>query len=98
MYKDKFKKVEYFEIEYHELDDIINQEYPDLDYECALDQNNDSNISLSIDGEFSSFDDLALEKLLKNNDQNYQSTRLLLNDMCRKGLIEKGDYLITICW
>lgn len=94
----RFKKVEYFEIEYHELDDIINSIYPDIDFECALDKMNDSCVSYSIDGILNEYDEQELLKLLEGEPQEYNSEQILLNDMCRKGLIEKGNYLINISW
>lgn len=99
MYKDKFKKVEYFEIEYYELDNIINQEYPDIKYESALEQPNDSYFTVFVDGLINWKDEFLLTNLLVNGHaQDYRTTTILMNDMCRKGLIEKGNYLINVSW
>lgn len=102
MYTDilkKIKKVEYWEIEYYELDNIINTEYPDIDYECALDQHNDSSISVYIDGELTSNDETYLHRLINNFEhQDYKATRILMNDLCRKGYLPKGNYLINVNW
>lgn len=99
MYKDKFKKVEYFEIDYSDLDNIINTEYPVIKYECALDQHNDSYFTVHVDGLINWKDEFLLTNLLVNSHtQDYRTTRILLNDMCRNGKIEAGNYLINVSW
>ena len=98
-YKDKFVQETYFTIDYGDLDEIIQEEYNCPNFTSVLGQSNDSTIDLTITGDFDNWDELSLLEFLKDHYQDeYSTTRILMNDLCRKGLIEPGNYLISICW
>lgn len=97
-YQNKFTEETTYSIDYSDLNEIIRKEYSCPNFECALDQSNDSTISISIDGNFDKFDQKRFEKFLQNKKQEYDTTQLLLQDMCRKEFIKSGLYLIYICW
>ncbi len=96
-YQDKFKKQISYSIEYYEFDDLIKEVYG-IDYESIIDQDNDSTLKINVDGKFDDYDETNLEFFLNSGVQEYYTNRLLLNDLCRKGLIEPGLYLINISW
>jgi hypothetical protein len=96
MLTDIFKEQTYFIAEYYEVDELIHQEYPQLsEFECALDQHNDSSIHVTVNGKV---DDKDLNHLLETGEQDFNSLDLLLNDLCRKGKIKEGKYLISVSW
>ena len=98
-YKDKFETKTYFTIDYGDLDEIIQSEYNCPDFTSALAQSNDSTLELLIDGKFDNWDELALLEFIRSESQEeYGTVRLLMNDLCRKGKIDSGNYLISICW
>ena len=98
-YKDKFVQETYFTIDYGDLDEIIQEEYNCPNFTSALGQSNDSTLNIPIDGDFCNLDQQELEQFLEDHDQDDRTTtRLLMNDLCRKGLIWPGNYLIQICW
>lgn len=93
---DIFKEKVYFTANYGDVDELIQHEYPQLsDFECALDQYNGSKISINVDG---NVDDVSLNQLFESGDQRYDSLDLLFNDLCRKGKIKAGNYLISVSW
>lgn len=98
-YKDKFVQETYFTIDYGDLDEIIQAEYENEDFTCVLGQHNDSTLEFSIDGQFEDWEENNLQRYLKDfNQDEWNTTRWLMNDLCRKGLIWPGNYLIQICW
>ncbi len=96
-YQNKFEKQIVYSIAYYDLDNLINKIY-DIKFESALDQMNDSTLSLSVDGTLSEYDQKDLVEFFSTGIQEYNTLRLLLNDMCRKDMIEPGNYIINICW
>lgn len=96
-YQDKFEKQISYSIGYHDFDKLIEEVYG-IEYESCLDQENDSTLSISVDGKFDEYAETDLEYFLNTIIQEYNTNRLLLNDLCRKGLIEPGLYLINISW
>jgi len=95
----KYKKVTYFEVDFGEVEDAINKafdltdfyEFPD-DMEC----NNDTKLSIDVDGNLSAYDEKNLTRFL-NGEGNFMA-RILMNDMCRRGLIPPGEYLVNVSW
>ena len=98
-YKDKFAQETHFTIDYGDLDEIIQEEYNCPNFTSCLGQSNDSRLTFHIDGNLNRFDEEELQEFLRDHDQDeYGTTRLLMNDLCRKGKIESGHYLISISW
>lgn len=96
-YQNNFEKQIVYSIDYSNLDSLIKKIY-DVDVESALCQKNDSTLSVSVDGTQSDYDKKDLVEFFSTKIQEYNTLRLLLNDMCRKDMIEPGDYIINICW
>lgn len=96
-YKDKFEKQISYSIDYGDLDDLIKEIYG-VEFESALEQDNDTSLFISVDGQFDDYDETDFEFFLNSGEQGYNTLRILLNDMCRKDMIEPGLYIINICW
>lgn len=98
-----FKKSEYFEIEYYELDDLVNTHYGlegDFRYMFCCDQEagNDTQHSFNIKKEkLSEWEQEQLDHFIHANPTSFV-TRVVLTDLCNKGIIEPGNYLINVCW
>ncbi len=98
MIQDKFTKETSYSIDYNDLDKILRKEYDCPNYECALDQSNGSTIRIDVDGEFTELGDENLQEYFDTKSQDYSTTDLLMNDLCRKGKLEPGLYLIDVSW
>lgn len=96
-YQNKFEKQIVYSIEYSDLDNLIEKIY-DVEFESAFFQRNDSTLSVSVDGTLSDYDQKDLVEFFSTGIQKYNTLCLLLNDMCRKDMIEPGNYIINICW
>lgn len=94
-YKDKFEKRVVYSIDAFDLDEILQEEY-NKNFETILDQDNHSTLKIKVDGQFSKWDEKELESYESTGNQQYNTLRLLLNNLCRQGKIEAGDYLISI--
>lgn len=92
------KKETIIRADYREVEKLINKTYG-IDYsivECE-ELGNDSTVSFNnINGEIESEEEHELEETILGN--NMYRTHLLLNDLCRKGLIEAGNYVIDVRW
>lgn len=97
-YADKFSVEHIYSIDYSELNGILIKEYGFNDFECALEQSNGSNIRIEVDGVFSMYEENELTKFLETGRQEYSTTRLLMNNLCRRGKIYPGTYLIDVSW
>lgn len=93
------KKESVFRVAYHEFEALVNKEYNKTDYSIVADEelSNDSSKSYSVEKmELSKYDKLDLEKFKKGH-QPYMSN-ILFQDLCNKGIIDEGEYIIDICW
>jgi hypothetical protein len=91
---DKYQKITHRVVDYSDLEDFINEHYKS-DYEivAANEWNNDTSYSINVEKE--EFTEYEEEKL---RDFNFCTIRIILLDLCNKGLIEEGDYLIKVSW
>ena len=90
-----------YEIEYQEIDRIINEYYkPTSKFQFLADSEsaNDTSHRFRADGDVNAYDQEELEEFKKNNRGKLFMTQILLNDLCSKGEIPKGNYLIMVCW
>lgn len=90
-------KKEILEVDYNEVDKIINKYFFDGQsiYECVPDEewSNYSSHEITVDG----LVDEDEAKDIANRSREYM-TSTYLNDLCRRGIIEKGIYLIKVSW
>ncbi len=104
---ENFKKMEYYEIDYSDLDQLI-EKHLGFNPECVAcwEMGNDSskvvgNISKDLD----EFEEEEINLILTDGEQygcrvrnGYNAPRLCMVELCRRGIIPEGNYLIDICW
>ena len=92
----------YIVVNYGDLDEAIAEEYGferdkyGFGFECvaAEEWNNDSNYVINVDGENDEWDQARIDK----RKSSFGSVSAYLNDMAKRGLIAKGEYLIKVSW
>jgi hypothetical protein len=96
----KVTKKTVFEVAGRDLEDFVQEHYGQ-EFNIAIDQESRSGSSRSfaVTGIVHDLDDI--EKF-KADGQRYSGGQWiaadLLNDLAAKGLIEKGEYVVNICW
>jgi len=99
--KMKTKEVSYHTVSHFEWDRVVNEFYkptPEWDFVSDEEANNDSSYTFNVDGEVNEYEERKLEKFKKDSLSQSRMTHTLLADLCRKGLIPKGVYLIKVSW
>jgi hypothetical protein len=90
------KQKTFFVLTFNELDNLIHTYYgiTEDEYEFVADAeaHNDSAYTFNVVGILTEYE----EKDIKNNASITTAARL--NDMCKAGIIPKGDYLIDVRW
>jgi hypothetical protein len=96
----KIKKVSYFQIEYHDLDKFIQAVYGIRYFSCVAveEWSNDSKHQIHVEKEELQKWDLDKIEEVKFGKEPSYSLRAVMTDMCNRGLIEPGSYLINVCW
>jgi hypothetical protein len=88
-------------VEYHDLQDAIEENYNLSSSFCAIGESpNDSQYTFNgiKQREPDKWDTAAVKKALENSYIEIWALRPLLVDMCNKGFIEPGDYLVNVSW
>jgi hypothetical protein len=95
----KCRKQTIISVNYGDFDKFVNQVYGvNFDFVNSEECGNDTTHSFhGIDGEVDDYDQEDLDSF-KENKKNSYMTRILLNDLCKNGFIEPGDYYINVCW
>jgi len=96
----KYEEKTYKCIDYNDVDKVINDFYkPDNKFEFLgdMEANNDVYFVFNIDGKIDEYEENDLKNFLQGKYVSYMSL-ILLNDLCRKNLILKGEYLIEASW
>jgi len=91
---DKYQKVTHRVVDYSDLEDFINEHYKS-DYEIIAANEWNNYTCYSVNVEKKEFDEYEKDKLA---DFSECGIRIILLDLCNKGLIEEGDYLIKVSW
>lgn len=97
----KCETVCYKQVDYYELDKFIQTAYGIKEFSCVDDQewNNNSKYTVWAEKEpLHDFDQKKLEEFLSGKSRPDYMLRTLLNDLCNKGLLEPGKYLIAVSW
>lgn len=95
----KFKRETLIVVDYGDLENFIDEVY-DHDFELVADQelSNDVDKKMNIHPEeLDEYDQAKLDKFVCGQNPSYM-LRILMTDMCNRGLIEAGTYLIEISW
>lgn len=96
------EKISIFKMDYNEFDRLVNKNYPDNKkgkYEIIpLEELNNYSCKLyeAINGEIEEWDIDEVKDL--NSGKDWPEVSIVLNDLCKKGIIESGNYLIKIYW
>ena len=96
---ERFKLAPKYVIDYHDFGTFVQEVYGLRDRFDILETPNDSTHSYSgIDGKMSEYEETQLAEMIKDGCGEYYRLADILNDLCRKGKIVPGDYLIDVCW
>lgn len=93
-----FNKKEYICCDYSDLEDLINKTYggnceiPDME-----EAHNYSSKEIKVDGLISVYQ-TKNEAIIREGKYPSYSLSLIMNMLCKDGLIESGNYLINISW
>lgn len=93
----KTKKLEVILVNYEDLDKFINHHYSNLQtgFEFITDEemSSDSEKLIDVTGKVTRYK----KNLIKAGEVSYM-TSTYLNDLCKKGVIQAGKYLIQVSW
>ena len=96
---EKLKKTDYYEMDYSTLEELV-EKHLGFNPECIAnwEMGNDSSKPLVISKTLDKYEEDELKNLLENGEQDYNCPDLCMVELCRKGIIPEGNYLINICW
>ncbi len=104
-YQEHIRPIQAYTIDCFDLDDkILTPEFPHWqhgDFAAAKEAGNgvyvEVTVTYGIDDEY---DQECFDKYLATgeDDLGYGLPDVLLSDMCRRGLIDAGLYLVHVCW
>jgi hypothetical protein len=86
-------KVDYFDLQ-EEIKRVYEKEFDILE---DLNANNDSSLETKVQPKVDKFDQDIIDKWVQTGEGSFL-TRALMNDLCAKGHIPEGSYVIRICW
>lgn len=94
------KKSEYIEMEYSELESLIQKEFNlpyDFNLPCDLETSNDTTHTFTAERKpLETYESSNFEAALKKEKSFMTGT--FINELCNRGKLEPGKYLINICW
>ncbi len=90
-----------FHVDYYDLEEFINHHYsPSIDFcfPADVESANDTShtFELTFGDELSEWDLKKIEKFKQGKGSYVTAT--LLQDLCNRGLIDPGSYVINVCW
>ncbi len=94
------KKKTVIEMEYGELETLV-KEALGQPFEFVPDQeaSNDSTHSFSVDGsDPDDYDQKKVDEFIKHGKWSNWLALPLMNTLCKMGKLEKGEYLVNVCW
>lgn len=101
MEKLKTKKVCYLEVDCRDLQNLINEAFPGINFNVVADTkwHNGSKHSILVEGyDKGETNKTEIDNLIKGDYDDYFGIYAIMDALCVKGLIEPGEYLIRICW
>ena len=105
MSMEKFKKQEYYTISCGEFEKLVKESYgmdseAEFSFAEARECSNDSDHSfLAERRELDEYDQENIQKLIEDPaSAGYCTIDTIFDDLCNKGIIEPGHYLVSICW
>lgn len=93
------EKREFIVMDYSEFNNLIKKHYG-KNYEFLPDQESNNDCLHKFIVEKRKLDDYDLEVLnkFKKTGAFYNLACTLFQDLCNKGILKEGDYLIEVCW
>lgn len=88
----------YFEVDYRDIEKQICETFHKEEFSAVddLEAGNDSSHTVEVDGKVNKYDAEKLKRWQENHEPFM--LRILMNELCRLGILPKGDYLIIISW
>lgn len=89
-----------FSVDYHDLEEFIAKAYKLKEWSFVADQEcgNDSQHSFDVDKKLDEYELEEIKEFQEKKQQSQFMVGTLLNHCCARGLIEKGEYLVRVCW
>lgn len=89
-------------VDYGNLDEFIAEAYGLDNFEGTLESSNDTDHRFDISEPdtvmFEKFGQEDLKKIIEAKSCEYYHLGTVLEDLARKGKIERGVYLVQVCW
>lgn len=93
------KKKTVVEVDYDELESLIECVYGrEVELVVSEEWGNYEAHTFSADGKLDKYEEAALLKFQEEGYASFGITRVLLNDLVRKGEIEASEYVVSIFW
>jgi len=90
----KHEKIEVIKVEYYNLEVLVNKIYGQtFSFEADEELGSEAYKLYNVNGNVADHEENCLEEFKRYGSGMYM-TGTLLNDMCRKGIVEEGNYLI----
>lgn len=95
----QFEKYEVMRVNSSDLEDFI-KEVTERDFNFVADQEagNDSQHEFDVDGDLDEYDLERVEEFVYDDEHHTFLTGALLNWCANEGHLEKGTYLVSVCW
>jgi hypothetical protein len=92
-------KITAYQVDYYNLEDFIKSVYGKdysfiQDQECGNDSSHEFHISKK---KLRKYDQKKLEEFANDGEYCF-SADVIMGDLCHKGLIEPGHYIVKVCW
>ena len=88
------------QVEYYDIDNFVKQVYGyDFSIAASEELKNDSQKTFLVKKEeLDEYEKETIEVFMKCGEDHGFMTGVLLNDLCNKGFIEPGEYLVNVSW
>lgn len=98
----EFTKREYYEIEYGAFENLVNEVYgvEGFNFVETRECSNDSEYTfLAEKKELDDYEKKELQKFINNSTHcGFCTVDSIFDDLCNKGIIESGNYMVNVCW
>ncbi len=87
------------EIDYRELETLVEEKlgFKDYSFVATEECGNDSTHEFSVNGVLDVWEE-GYVKEWERGEQPLYTNGAILNKLCQKGFIPKGEYLVGVCW
>ena len=89
-----------FQIDDNVFDQIVNEVYgkTDFSFVASEEMSNDTAKSFDVEKEpLDKWDQEILDEFIKGNRHQWVAA-IIFNDLCNKGIIEEGEYIVYVSW